>query len=69
MMAFLEELAASILISLGIRAATSVAGAMFAGRTAKPEPPRTCSSCGKVMHQPASHATDMTQPGHFQNDD
>jgi hypothetical protein len=54
MMAFLEELAASIVISLGIRAATSVAEALFAGRTAKPERPRTCSSCGKVMHQPAS---------------
>jgi hypothetical protein len=56
MLAFLEEFAASIAISLGVRAATAVAEALFAGRTAKPERPRTCSSCGKAMHQPTSHS-------------
>lgn len=68
MMAFLEELAASIAISLGVRAATAVAEALFAGRPANPERPQTCSNCGKSIHQPTSHFID-NQPMHFPNDD
>jgi len=47
MMAFLGELAVSIVISLGVRATTAAAEALFAGRNAKPERSQTCSSCGK----------------------
>jgi hypothetical protein len=55
MMAFLEELVVCIAISLGVRAVTTVAEALFVpGRTAKPERPQTCSECGKAISAEAS---------------
>ncbi len=56
MMAFLEEFAVCIAISLGVRAVTAVAEALFApGKTAKPERPLTCSGCGKFISADVSH--------------
>ncbi len=50
MVAFLEELVVGIAISLGVRAATAVAGVLFAhGKTAKPERPQTCCTCGTAL--------------------
>jgi hypothetical protein len=50
MMAFLEELVVCIAISLGVRAATAVAEVLFVpGKTAKPEPPQTCSRCSNDL--------------------
>ena len=50
MMAFLEELVVGIAISLGVRAATALAEALFAsGKTAKPERPQTCGTCGTAL--------------------
>jgi len=50
MMAFLEELVVCIEISLGVRAVTTVAEALFVpGRTAKPARPQTCERCGKAI--------------------
>jgi hypothetical protein len=65
MMAFLEELVVCIAISLGVRAVTTVAEALFVpGRTAKPERPQTCGECGTAIsaeaplhqHESASRA-------------
>jgi len=50
MVAFLEELVVCIAISLGVRAATAVAGALFVpGKTAKPERSQTCNTCGTAL--------------------
>jgi hypothetical protein len=66
MMAFLEELAVCIAISLGVRAVTTVAETLFVpGKTAKPERPQTCSRCGKAMSDDASlHQHDSAKAFH-----
>jgi hypothetical protein len=63
MMAFLEELVVCIAISLGVRAVTTVAEALFVpGKTAKPAKPQTCDRCGKAVSvDVAFHAHDSAK--------
>jgi hypothetical protein len=50
MMMFLEELVVCIAVSLGVKAATAVAEALFVpGKTTKPERPQTCCRCGDAL--------------------
>ena len=50
MIAFLEELVVCIAVSLGVRAVTTIAGALFSpAKTANLERPQTCSRCGSAM--------------------
>jgi hypothetical protein len=63
MMVFLEELVVCIAVSLGVRAATAVAEALFVpGKTAKPERAETCGRCGKALSADMSlHQHDSAQ--------
>jgi hypothetical protein len=62
MMVFLEELVVCIAVSLGVRAVTAVSTVLFApGKTPKPEPPQTCSRCGKVMSADVPHQYDSAK--------
>jgi uncharacterized low-complexity protein len=49
MLAFLEELAVCITISLGVRVVTTVAGALFTpAKNVVPDQQQTCGVCGQT---------------------
>jgi hypothetical protein len=62
MMAIIEELAAGIAISLGVRAVSAVAELLFApDKAAKLERPHTCSRCGAVTTDVRLHQDEPTK--------
>jgi hypothetical protein len=61
MMAFIEELAVCIAVSLGVRAVSAVAEFLFAPeKTARLERPQTCGGCSEVTDIPL-HQDDSTR--------
>ena len=63
MMAFVEELAVCIAVSLGVRVVSAVAEFLFAPeKTAKLERPQTCNRCGAAATTDVSpHQDDSTR--------